>query len=1687
MKKISGLVTLLLVGVNFYAQTETLNLKKYWQYREKFKKHFVFYSQSKGQFTATNPSGGGGLPANSINDFTVVNGGIGENPSCERGFTNTAADPNASMGSRKYGDMMANYDTYLGFLATEYKLLKNENADVSGVLSELYYALYAVDRLDKRSDAYLGQNPTAPDNADGFSTRDDVQSDLGDIFFSEYEYTNNPRDRYRCISSSANDIKGIWDTAADPNSQFNSSNFISRDQLIGLIFGLRFVHKFVDNIYVKPLTTDEGFFIIDKVKELADRLAMSIQTMRLVADPLLYKKTRNFLIFDPVQNKPAKFGDMSAASWPFLKTCEIITGNTYNKKFKLDYDWKLFNPVPPNTPILNNLVRFESDMGFIWNTVEGIDGYSIYNNTANISAAGGFIVSPGGFATNNYVFKSSPSWTTINQNLFSSVGNFLLTNPIASFGSFAAEKTEDFLNETSNQIFKPYNISMICGLASTSGIWNQNNMVNKWARIHDMHYIYDLAYTVLNNTTPILSQQDYITLLNSAPYSGPYNLNTIIYGPPKVLGALNHDPIWNSSNALENDKIPHVTTVEDFRGEYSGRDYMFLYNMYKLAFPNTGNLTYSKKCTKINTEFLTATNFNTTNGTVIANVNVNGKFIDYITKKIELEEQFNVNTTIPNTRTVTLSGQTATCEAGTILKVNTGAKLIVGLYNATTNKKRQGLLRIRPNTTLQIEANGELIVNDKDEVVVESGGKLVMSQNSIITLNNGKLTLKPGAQLIITPGAIFRLMGSNAIVDVKDPNFNLIIPTGTANTTFTKSTATVGGTFQWEGNLSWAASSTNKLAIDGVTLKCKGTVTYNNGNKLELSQSDACLDIAGSLNLGTNAKFTFTKGTATDGGYVKFSNPNANSNTSTILAAAGASMEFIGAGKTDKVIEVAQHWVLVPNTMASLKIQDGLVENTAATGFGELSVPCSLTVSNVKFMAMNAANTTSRGIELYGQYHSIDNSEFRNFTEGAVYYGDFNNNPLKITNSLFQANRVGIMGYKDGGLNLVGNTFTNNNKGVYMTNAILASNVQSNIFNNSVYQTKNGATHSEVIPDTTINGLQWINLWPRNGANRSHCAIKYKGASDLYLFNNQVKGLHTGVIADNNKLSLQCNTFTNMQSTNVDFKSGTLNMSAKTSNGGHNVLSGTGFALLRLLQMQQSNILLNSGFNSFNLTPNGLSSTWVYASIDSMRWRFDFSFYSQDMRFRTAPNNINTSTANAVNTISNKIQTLQKIDFPLLIHGTANSINPPQYSNADLYVNRNYWIPAISGAVAIPNAYLQDLNHLNTQQNQSFPDPYYTFTIKDINRITAVKECGDTSAPCVGSGCIATNRIAPVCATCSNVSTQELGVAQTNVAANNAMDKMEDLNVVNRYKKSLSIFNDVESNATSLQNIGDPEVIQYVHEGTITALSEGLRKKQIVKTNAQDKAKLQSLENAYGAQITAISALSYDKKMEKLNLYKAKAHVQHLQDKSNLAMATIAQTIAYVQADAQLSADVSIKSLMKDKCFYDLSHQYNIGTLQKEQFSTALKACQASIDSTAGLFRTNGSDAEDDNQVFEITEEMRNAATEWPIIKEPPYRSYVDEDKQGYMNEYREITSLITVMPNPAQNRISILAKASFGVCTISFTDMNGRTVISKTITLNQNEPITIDLNLNNGIYLYTISNVNGTIDKNKLVVLNQE
>lgn len=172
MKKLIIIVTVLFFCYPAFSDDLTPqqhdNLVKYWKYRDRFRKHFIVISPN-----VEEP--GVNIPA--VDIYRV--------------------DDNRDSSWIDWSDGNSNMSHYLSILATELWLLKNNKQDYTETLTELYYAMSALERLDLYSDskwrARSGMGWTNPLSSDinGFHMRDDVNID----FWNTYKYSkwkNNP-------------------------------------------------------------------------------------------------------------------------------------------------------------------------------------------------------------------------------------------------------------------------------------------------------------------------------------------------------------------------------------------------------------------------------------------------------------------------------------------------------------------------------------------------------------------------------------------------------------------------------------------------------------------------------------------------------------------------------------------------------------------------------------------------------------------------------------------------------------------------------------------------------------------------------------------------------------------------------------------------------------------------------------------------------------------------------------------------------------------------------------------------------------------------------------------------------------------------------------------------------------------------------------------------------------------------------------------------------------------------------------------------------------------------------------------------------------------------------------------------------------------------------------------------------
>ena len=164
----STLTILVCVFASFCSsQTEQINQDKYWKYREMLKCKFVKVGNLAGE----------SIPmACRIPGYAF--GGV--------------TDPNGTQLQWKDATITLGY--YLVVLATENKLLDDASENTDATMSELYYALNAINRLDLNAEFYFseGGNTVTPDDLNGFFIRDDVRHEMALNFANDPPIPNGP-------------------------------------------------------------------------------------------------------------------------------------------------------------------------------------------------------------------------------------------------------------------------------------------------------------------------------------------------------------------------------------------------------------------------------------------------------------------------------------------------------------------------------------------------------------------------------------------------------------------------------------------------------------------------------------------------------------------------------------------------------------------------------------------------------------------------------------------------------------------------------------------------------------------------------------------------------------------------------------------------------------------------------------------------------------------------------------------------------------------------------------------------------------------------------------------------------------------------------------------------------------------------------------------------------------------------------------------------------------------------------------------------------------------------------------------------------------------------------------------------------------------------------------------------------
>lgn len=296
IKKILLILMIILIPVLSISQELgtsriTKNIAKYWHYRERLK-YFVVDPITVGPGIMVQ---GEGLVASIRNSGTISQDQYGVN----------TIDGTTNMD---FGEAARHLGYYLGVLATEYKLLSDQQADNNTTLLQIYYSLEAyIHEMDEcESDCFFGLS----DSYNGYFVRSHIARDqyytnIGDLYNILYpQYTNNYDlfvRNHPCLNDGldftinhhSDDANGLgldgfkllppghpgFIQSVSPTINFCEQ--MSKEETMSLLTGLELVAKLVQPntiIYdkygnpIKCYGTQINYDVVAKAKEITDKI-----------------------------------------------------------------------------------------------------------------------------------------------------------------------------------------------------------------------------------------------------------------------------------------------------------------------------------------------------------------------------------------------------------------------------------------------------------------------------------------------------------------------------------------------------------------------------------------------------------------------------------------------------------------------------------------------------------------------------------------------------------------------------------------------------------------------------------------------------------------------------------------------------------------------------------------------------------------------------------------------------------------------------------------------------------------------------------------------------------------------------------------------------------------------------------------------------------------------------------------------------------------------------------------------------------------------------------------------------------------------------------------------------------------------------------------------------------------------
>lgn len=176
----------------------------------------------------------------------------------------------------KWGDQTCNTGAYMGVLATEYELLRQQSQPTDSTIEELYYVIRAFNRLDGAAEASLPPH-TRPTNISTI-----VSSNINGFFIRDDVYSNFLIDHPKLAAgvTSSRTVSSIESDFSDPSEPRLKE--MSHDQIWHIMMGLALIRKYIppgQSYLSKPLNNyNLNTDMWQEAQDIATRILTRLKT-----------------------------------------------------------------------------------------------------------------------------------------------------------------------------------------------------------------------------------------------------------------------------------------------------------------------------------------------------------------------------------------------------------------------------------------------------------------------------------------------------------------------------------------------------------------------------------------------------------------------------------------------------------------------------------------------------------------------------------------------------------------------------------------------------------------------------------------------------------------------------------------------------------------------------------------------------------------------------------------------------------------------------------------------------------------------------------------------------------------------------------------------------------------------------------------------------------------------------------------------------------------------------------------------------------------------------------------------------------------------------------------------------------------------------------------------------------------